>query len=49
MGIGINNEERIKSGIILIIDCVNEKYAKPILFINPKAKVKIDKRKTKKI
>lgn len=39
----------IISGVLLIINRVDEKYSKPILFINPKAKVKIDKRKTKKI
>ena len=42
------NEFSIISAVLLIINSVDEQYSKPILFINPKANVKIDKRKIKK-
>lgn len=42
-------EYKIIGGVLLLYQNVDEPYTKPILYINPKANIMIDKRQTKKL
>ena len=44
-----NKAYNIISGVLLIDNLVDENYSRPILYINPNAKIKIDKRRVRKM